>query len=101
MEKIGDKIKRLRIKKGYNQSNLNVSQPTVNTIENGKVNPKSDTLEKIAQGLDLSFSELIKDTDWVTPSTINNNSIAVSESDFELKVIDKYNFQIDTHYFHG
>ena len=37
MEKIGDKIKRLRIKKGYNQSNLNVSQPTVNTIENGKV----------------------------------------------------------------
>jgi len=95
MEKIGDKIKRLRIKKGYNQSNLNVSQPTVNTIENGKVNPKSDTLEKIAQGLDLSFSELIKDTDWVTPSTINNNSIAVSESDFELKVIDKYNFQID------
>ncbi len=53
---IGSKIKRLRIKKGLTQEQLgeliDTKKPNVSKLENGKVNPSIEFLEKVAYALD-------------------------------------------------
>ena len=58
---IGDKIKSIRIQKGLTQEILaektNVSTRTIQRIENNEVDPRSYTLEKIADALQIDFKE--------------------------------------------
>jgi DNA-binding XRE family transcriptional regulator len=57
--KIGDAIKNLREKKGYNQDELaeimNVNRSTISKIENGKFNLSIDYLSKFSWFLDFEF----------------------------------------------
>lgn len=59
---IGEKIKAIRIQKGLTQEILaektNVSTRTIQRIENNEVDPRSYTLEKIAEALDINFNEI-------------------------------------------
>lgn len=61
-KKICLKVKFERIKKGYSQEelalNANISRNTVWKIETGKASPTVETLAKIAQALEIEFSEL-------------------------------------------
>jgi len=58
---IGDKIKSIRIQKGLTQEILaektSVSTRTIQRIENNEVDPRSYTLEKIADALQIDFKE--------------------------------------------
>ena len=58
---IGEKIKSIRIKNGLTQELLaektNISTRTIQRIENNEVDPRSYTLEKIAEALNVDFKE--------------------------------------------
>lgn len=58
---IGEKIKAIRIQKGLTQEILaektNVSTRTIQRIENNEVDPRSYTLEQIAEALEIDFNE--------------------------------------------
>lgn len=57
-----ENLKRIRIKKGFSQKEiadrLGVSQPSYAQYENGKRNPKSATIMRIAQALECSPADL-------------------------------------------
>ena len=60
---IGDKIKKKRLEKGMTQKKLGecsgIAEPTIRRYESGKLNPKKETIKKIADGLGVHPSELI------------------------------------------
>ena len=62
-EKIAIKIKFERMKKGFSQEELafkaGINKNTIWKIETNRVSPTVDTLEKIAQALELDFATLI------------------------------------------
>jgi transcriptional regulator with XRE-family HTH domain len=67
MKKIGQRISEVRKEKGLKQAAV-YNQSTLSQIESGKItNPDQNTLEGIAQGLDLELSELVEGTDWKYP----------------------------------
>ncbi len=63
-QKLGDRIKKLRQERGLDQKSFafdcEIGRTQLYMIENGKTNPRLLTLKKIAKGLDMSVSELLK-----------------------------------------
>jgi transcriptional regulator with XRE-family HTH domain len=61
---IAKNIESIRLKRGLTQVELaqkaKISQPALHKIEAGKSSPSIETLEKIANALKVSVSELIK-----------------------------------------
>lgn len=64
---IGEKIKTIRVKKGITQAELErrtgIKAPNIRKYEVGKLNPKPDTLNKIANALCVSVYEFIPEND--------------------------------------
>jgi len=62
--KLGQNLKRIRAKKGMSQGDisraLDVHRAYVSGIENGKRNPTLATIQKLANALGVSVSELLK-----------------------------------------
>ncbi len=62
-EKIGIKISILRKKLKYSQEKLaelsDLSKTSISTIERGKSKPSIETLERIAQALNIELKELV------------------------------------------
>ncbi len=62
-EKIGTRVKELRIEKGMSQQELagmiNFEKSNMSRLEAGGTNPTVGTLYKIAQALDVTLSELL------------------------------------------
>ena len=60
---IGEKIKAKRLEKGLTQKALGelagIAEPTIRRYEAGKLNPKIETISKIANGLGVTPAELI------------------------------------------
>lgn len=67
MATIGENIRRERKKKNITQKELGekvgISNTYLSDMEIGRTNPSIKTLKKIAQGLDIHYVELLKDTD--------------------------------------
>jgi|GEM_PF-1069411 len=63
MEAIGDRIKAIRIKKGYAQDGVaqaaGISQAALSKIENGQVEPKIGTVARLAKSLDVEMAEVL------------------------------------------
>jgi transcriptional regulator with XRE-family HTH domain len=63
-EKLGKNLREIRLKKKLSQGSLatalNVDGAYISNIENGRMNPTLSTLEKIANALGISSSELLK-----------------------------------------
>ena len=63
-QQVGQQIREARKAKGLTQKELGeklgVSESTVNQYESGKQNLTIETLSKISEALDLSFSTLFK-----------------------------------------
>ncbi len=63
-KKLGENLRKWRIKKNMSQGDLanalNVDRAYISNIENGRMNPTLATLEKIANALGISTSELLK-----------------------------------------
>ncbi|WP_046756298.1 helix-turn-helix domain-containing protein [Kordia jejudonensis] len=64
LKKLGDRIQKLRIARGVDQNSFaekhGISRTQLYMIENGKTNPRLMTLLKIADGLEVELSELLK-----------------------------------------
>jgi len=62
--KLGEKIKSIRISQGLTQIDLaykiGKDQPSINRLEKGKINPSFLYLTVIAEGLEVTISELLK-----------------------------------------
>ena len=93
MEKIGEKIKRIRKTNGWSQDAvLPEHQSLVSQIEKGGgkggiMNPGRGTLEKIAKNMEMNLDELIKDTDWdPTKETSSTNEYAFSMTEATVKL---------------
>ena len=74
MEKIGQKIKRLRKEKGLTQKELYPSNSNqIAQIEGSRIkNPTEPVLRIIAQNLDMDFEKLIEDTDWNNEQSVSS-----------------------------
>ena len=63
-KKLGENLRKLRLKKNMSQGDLatvlSVDRAYISNIENGHMNPTLSTLEKIANVLGISSSELLK-----------------------------------------
>ncbi len=62
LEKLGNKIRAIRTAKGMNQTefanSIGKDQPSVNRLENGKVNAGYLYLRQIARGLGVNLKDL-------------------------------------------
>ncbi len=67
MASIGDNIRMARKQKGITQKVLGemigISNTYLSDIEIGRTNPSIKTLKKIARGLEISYVELLRDTE--------------------------------------
>ena len=54
---VGERIRKYRTKKGWTQKKI--AEPTIRRYELGKLNPKYETLEKIADALDCTPAYLM------------------------------------------
>ncbi len=63
-KKLGENLRKLRLRKEMSQVHLatalGVDRAYISNIENGRMNPTLSTLEKIANALGVSSSELLK-----------------------------------------
>ena len=63
--KFPDKVRYLRLKKGYTQTELanlaNISQPALQAYETGKAKPMKNNAIQLAKVLGVSYEELVED----------------------------------------
>jgi transcriptional regulator with XRE-family HTH domain len=61
---LGERVKEIRTRKGLTQTELankiGKDHPSINKLENGKVNPSYYFLYEVAQGLEVDVIELLK-----------------------------------------
>ena len=64
----GGKIKAARQKAGFTQKRLGelcgIAESTIRRYESGKLNPKIETIEKIAQALQIPITHIKPDLTW-------------------------------------
>ena len=72
---IGEIIKKIRIEKGMTQKQLGekigMAESNIRKYESGKLNPKLQTLEKFAKGLEVPVSALRTDLEILTDETLH------------------------------
>lgn len=87
-----DNIKHYRSIKNISQGELaektGIGQGRLSRIENGKVEPGLFTIEKIAEGLGISASELFIDTSSRNASLQERISLIETLSEFDQKLVD-------------
>ncbi len=63
LKKLGKNIIKIRTKKGWSQSelawNCGKDRQSIESLENGKINPSIFYLKQIAEGLGITLSELL------------------------------------------
>jgi len=90
LEKIGEKIQRIRVEKELVQSNLHSNQSAVSQIEKGTIKmPTSSMLRIIAKNMDVSFDELIENTNWKPMAESRTEAeYAISQTQVDVKIED-------------
>ena len=93
MEKIGEKIKRIRKEMGLSQENIHNQQSLVSQIESGRIaTPTEGVLQEIAKRLETTFLFLIEGTDWKKDkTTLKNNEMAFSPVIVDIDIDDMGN----------
>lgn len=63
LQRLGEQVRRIRLEKGLTQTELankiNKDHPSINKLENGKVNPSLYFLYEVATGLEVDIKDLI------------------------------------------
>jgi transcriptional regulator with XRE-family HTH domain len=92
MEKIGEKINRIRKEMGLSQENIHHQQSLVSQIESGSISkPGEGVLHEIAQNLGTTFLSLVDDTDWKAEPTIKSKEVAFSPVIVDVEIDDNGN----------
>ena len=88
----GQRIKAARMKAGLTQkelgTKLGVSESFIAQYETDKRNPKKETLEKIADALDVHFLELYSDEEIVEITAYVRVGMKIAEKNQEKPVYD-------------
>lgn len=76
MSNVGEKIRETRKAKGLTQKELGelcgIAEPTIRRYETGKLNPKFETIEKIANALGVTWSYLKIPAELLVESSIDS-----------------------------
>lgn len=60
---VGERIKEIRLEKGLTQREVSarchIAEPTIRKYESGRLNPKFETMEKIAAALEVPVTQLM------------------------------------------
>ena len=91
----GKKIKELRQSKNIGQKEINLNQTTISQIENNKIPATVEHVRILADSFDVTFDDLVSDTDWKKPKVKNQKGIVYSILDFKLKLDEYGSIQID------
>lgn len=63
LKKLGKRVRKMRKERGLSQTelanNINKDQPSIQRLEAGNINPSFYYLHQVAQGLNISFKELV------------------------------------------
>lgn len=61
--KVGDRIRKIRLEKGLTQREVSarchIAEPTIRKYESGRLNPKFETMNKIASALEVPVTALM------------------------------------------
>lgn len=90
---VGENIKKIRKEKGLTQKELGklcgMSEAQIGQYENGLRNPKMETLEKIANALDISYFELLDISETTKESNIQKITLNVEITNIIIKETKK------------
>ena len=79
---VGEIIKKLRIERGLTQKQLGelceMADSAIRRYENGRANPKIETLQKIANALNVNVSELRNDFQIIKDNIVDESGILSS-----------------------
>ncbi len=85
---LGNRIKTIRKARNLTQEQLaefvNIGTPNISYIENGKFAPSIDTLQKIAQALNVEPYELYKFNDNKTPEQMKEELLSAFNDDEDM-----------------
>lgn len=86
---IGEKIRFMRLKKGLSQEelafNAKINTSYLGQIERGDKNPTINTLDKIAQGLNMSLEQIISSSDKDEKRPVESKSVLTLLTHDEIK----------------
>lgn len=92
----GEIIRKYRIEKGLTQKQLGekcgIAEPTIRKYELNKLNPKYETLQKIATALDVPITELLGITQNTMAEAEKANLVSIGEA---LKPTDSEMFRFN------
>lgn len=92
----GEIIRKYRVEKGLTQKQLGekcgIAEPTIRKYELNKLNPKYETLQKIATALDVPITELLGITQNTMAEAEKANLVSIGEA---LKPIDSEMFRMN------
>tara|TARA_Y100001970_G_C14139157_1_gene806105 strand:+ start:120 stop:1106 length:987 start_codon:yes stop_codon:yes gene_type:complete len=91
----GKKIKELRQSKNIGQKEINLNQTTISQIENGKIPATVEHVKILADSFNVTFDDLVIDTDWKKPKEKNYKGIVYSMLDFKLNLDQYGSIQVD------
>ena len=94
----GEKIKKNRTQKGFTQKQLaqkcSMYESQIRKYETGKIHPKSETLQKIANALQVSVNSLRSDSelemDFLTKYMCKSFDATIESLNIEHKLISDY-----------
>ena len=90
---IGENIRRIRKEKGYTQKQLaekcEMYESQIRKYELGKANPKIETIQKIANSLDVDLAELVNDLGQFVKQEYDLAGKVVPSA-FTIQLDDKY-----------
>ena len=95
---VGEKIRNLRKKQGWNQEELahraNISRTYIGSIERGEISVTVGSLEKIADAFEITFEDLFK---HLQPSTrnIGNTTLALLLNKFNKLGVNDQELVLD------
>lgn len=96
---VGEIIRRTRKAKNMTQKQLGeasgIAEPTIRKYESGRLNPKRETLHKIATALEVSTIALLPEEDLVSLSIDKDHFVAVyqcpdEENPWELTLLEAF-----------
>jgi len=90
---LGERIRKIRKIKGLSildiKEKTGLSKSTISDLENGKSSPTTETLQKIADALEVDIREFFSDTDNVTSNDLDDLLLEFPEGVYVLRRASK------------
>lgn len=96
---VGENIKNIRKEKGFTQKKLSelcgIAEPTIRKYESGDLNPKIETIEKIASALGVSIFRIKEDLSGESERVIIPGRLSIVEVNDPKSAYSKYEIRAE------